>query len=90
MTVPIIAGDLATEGIVMPDRFILRWVLGSNCVLVPFDAELEAFEKAGELFDQYGGELEIEMRVNQTSEPSRVYDANWMRRWNRFGRNKVT
>jgi hypothetical protein len=58
--------------------------------LVPFDAELQAFEKAGELFDQYGGELEIEMRVNQTSKPSRVYDANWMRRWNRFGRNKVT
>ena len=74
----------------MSERYILKWVIESETFAAPYITQREAFLKAGELFDEHGPDLEIELHLNRLSPPPTVlFNARWMRDWNKGGRRPV-
>jgi len=74
----------------MLDRFILKWVVGGDPLSIPYSTQHDAFQKAGEPFDEHGPDLEIELHSNRLSpSPSILFNTQWMRNWNRRGRPPV-
>ena len=69
----------------MSDRYIIRSAAGR---LVQCVTERQALQKAAELFDKYGPDVEIEIYLNELSTESILYSQQWMRQWNdrRLGR----
>jgi hypothetical protein len=68
----------------MPERFVLKWVIDAVAIAAPCGTQREAFQKAGELFDEHGPGLEIEIHLNNMS--AVLFNKKWMHRWNQNGR----
>ena len=83
------AATLARES-EMSDRFILKWVVKDDPLSKPYSTQHDALQKARELFDEHGPDLEIELHLNRLSPPpSILFNTQWMRNWNRRGRPSV-
>jgi hypothetical protein len=72
----------------MADRYILAGSLGGHgpgsVPKVPFNSERAALIRAGELFDEHGPRVMLEILLNDRGPALR--DINWMMDWNRAGR----
>ena len=75
----------ATTDPAMSDRYIIRSAAGR---LVQCVTERQALQKAAELFDKYGPDVEIEIYLNELATESILCSQQWMRHWNdrRLGR----
>jgi hypothetical protein len=70
----------------MPGRYIVTGSRGghSSIPAEPFDTERKALIRAGELFDQYGSAITLEICLSDRRPPLRAID--WMMKWNLDGR----
>jgi hypothetical protein len=65
----------------MADRYILKGMLGTESLPgIPFPSERLALQRAGELFDEHGPSLELEIFLNDI--PPALLNSRWMSRWN--------
>ena len=63
----------------MGDRYIVKASL--SVAPWPSDSEEAALQKAAELFDKYGSDLEIEILLNDRQPP--LYGTAYMAKWNK-------
>jgi hypothetical protein len=59
----------------MPDRYIVK---AGSLPQWPCASEQDAMQKAGELFDEHGSSLQVEILLNDAT----LYGAKWMANWN--------
>jgi len=81
--------EVKIEG-VPAERYIVQWFVEERPLAEAYQKHHYALERAGRLFDEYGPNLEIEIHLNRVRPPpSLLYNAVWLRKWDRSGRPPV-
>jgi hypothetical protein len=70
---------LKSDGIAMADRFLVIWFDDGTPIVTPHPTSAEAFQRAKELFQQHGQDIEIEIHLNEMG--SILFNKQRMHTW---------
>ena len=68
---------------IMADRFLVVRFDDGNPVATPHSTSADAFDRAKELFQEHGPDVEVEIHLNQVG--SILFNKNSMRKWYQSG-----